>query len=109
MPDGVHGRSQECFVYEIKSLGGIEVRDSSGDLVRLRSKKHVALLLYLAGAGRRLYARDSLTRLLWTTSLERARHSLSQAIYDLRQNMPGSVTGSSGDSISVGSLEHGTR
>ncbi len=66
-------------MFVIQSLGGVRIQDSSGDAVRLRSKKHVALLLYLASAGRRVYTRDALARLLWDTSIERARHSLSQA------------------------------
>ena len=66
-------------MFVVQSLGGVRIQDSSGDTIRLRSKKHVALLLYLAAAGRRLYTRDHLARLLWDTSIDRARHSLSQA------------------------------
>lgn len=86
-------------MYELHSLGGVQIRNSAGDTVRLRSKKHVGLILYLAATGRRSYARDLLARLFWTTPLERSRHSLSQALYDLRQNIPGAVSGIPGDSI----------
>ena len=74
-------------MFVIQSLGGVRIHNSSGDTIRLRSRKHLALLVYLAASGRRVYTRDSLARLLWETSLDRARHSLSQAIYDLRRNL----------------------
>ncbi|MCK5447111.1 MAG: AAA family ATPase, partial [Gemmatimonadetes bacterium] len=86
-------------MFVIQSLGGVRIQDSSGDVVRLRSKKHMALLLYLATAGRRIYTRDSLARLLWDTSIERARHSLSQAVYDLRRNLPGTIDSATGDAV----------
>ncbi len=94
----VPGRgSVEMFV--IQSLGGVRIEDSSGDTIRLRSRKHMALLIYLAASGRQLHTRDSLARLLWETSLARARHSLSQAIYDLRRNLPGAVGSATGDAV----------
>ena len=86
-------------MFVIQSLGGVRIEDSSGSTIRLRSRKHVALLLYLAAAGRRLYTRDSLARLLWDTSIDRARHSLSQAVYDLRRNLPGVVGSATGDAV----------
>lgn len=86
-------------MFVIQSLGGVRIQDSSANTIRLRSRKHVALLLYLAAAGRRVYARDSLARLLWDTSIDRARHSLSQAVYDLRQNLPGAVASATGDAV----------
>ncbi len=90
-------------MFVIQSLGGVRIQDSSGDVVRLRSRKHVALLLYLAAAGRRVYTRDSLARLLWDTSIERARHSLSQAVYDLRRNLPGTIDSATGDAVRLDS------
>jgi len=86
-------------MFVIQSLGGVRIQDSSGDTIRLRSRKHVALLVYLAASGRRVYTRDSLARLLWETSLDRARHSLSQAIYDLRRNLPGTIGSATGDAV----------
>ena len=84
-------------MFHVQSLGGVQIRDSSGEVVRLRSRKHNALLVYLAAAGRRVYTRDTLARLLWDTPIERARHSLSQALYDIRRNLPGTLTTSSAD------------
>ncbi len=86
-------------MFMIQSLGGVRVQDSTGGTIRLRSRKHLALLVYLAAAGRQVYTRDSLARLLWETSLERARHSLSQAIYDLRRHLPGVIGSATGDAV----------
>ena len=86
-------------MFVIQSLGGVRIHNSSGDTIRLRSRKHLALLVYLAASGRRVYTRDSLARLLWETSLDRARHSLSQAIYDLRRNLPGAIGSATGDAV----------
>jgi DNA-binding SARP family transcriptional activator len=86
-------------MFVIQSLGGVRIQDSSGETIRLRSRKHAALLVYLAASGRRVYTRDSLARMLWETPLERARHSLSQAIYDLRRNLPGAVASAMGDAV----------
>jgi len=57
--------------------------------VRIARRKHLGLLVYLvAHAGVRL-RRDRLAALLWCESPERrARHSLSQALYDLRRRLP---------------------
>jgi DNA-binding SARP family transcriptional activator len=89
----------EMFV--IQGLGGVQIQDASGRTIRLRSRKHVALLLYLAAAGRRIYTRDSLARLLWDTPLDRARHSLSQAVYDIRRHLPGAVGSATGDAVQL--------
>jgi DNA-binding SARP family transcriptional activator len=86
-------------MFVIQSLGGVRIQDSHGNTIRLRSRKHVALLVYLAAAGRRLYTRDSLARLLWDTPVNRARHSLSQAVYDLRQKLPGTIGSATGDTV----------
>ena len=88
-------------MFVIQSLGGVRIQDSSGETIRLRSRKHVALLLYLAAAGRRVYTRDALAQLLWDTPIERARHSLSQAIYDLRRNLPGVIGSATGDAVQL--------
>ncbi|MDP2483930.1 MAG: AAA family ATPase, partial [Candidatus Palauibacterales bacterium] len=88
-------------MFVIQGLGGVQIQDASGRTIRLRSRKHVALLLYLAAAGRRIYTRDSLARLLWDTPLDRARHSLSQAVYDIRRHLPGAVGSATGDAVQL--------
>lgn len=39
---------------QIQSLGGIGLQGPDGTPIRLRSRKHVGLLLYLAMSGRRM-------------------------------------------------------
>jgi DNA-binding SARP family transcriptional activator/tetratricopeptide (TPR) repeat protein len=85
--------------YSIRSLGGVLVTDDTGAAISLRSRKHVALLVYLAANDGKLHARDTIARFFWDTSIQRARHSLSQAIYDLRKNLPGAVGKVPGDAI----------
>ncbi|MFQ5746118.1 MAG: AAA family ATPase [Gemmatimonadota bacterium] len=81
-------------MYHLQSLGGVSLRDPSGEVVRFRSRKHLSLLLYLTANAGRVHTRSELAALLWTSPPERARHSLSQAIYDLRGQLDGAfVTG----------------
>jgi DNA-binding SARP family transcriptional activator/tetratricopeptide (TPR) repeat protein len=86
---------------EIQSLGGIALTTSGGRQVRLRSRKHVGLLLYLAMSHHRLFRREHLTSLFWTSSPERARHSLSQAVYDLRTNLDGALIRGPGEQLRI--------
>lgn len=67
----------ECF-------GGVAIRDDGGAQLSLRSRKHVGLLLYLAANPSTQYSRTDLALLLWDGVDSRARHSLSQALYDIR-------------------------
>jgi DNA-binding SARP family transcriptional activator len=87
----------------IQSLGGIDLRDSDGAPVRLRSRKHVALLLYLAASDRRSFPREHLAEIIWDTSPERARHSLSQAVYDIRNHASGVLGRAPGDRLAIDS------
>jgi DNA-binding SARP family transcriptional activator len=86
---------------QIQSLGGIGLQGPDGRPIRLRSRKHVGLLLYLAMSGRRMFTRDHLTSLFWTSSPERARHSLSQAAYDLRSHLQGALIRGSGEQLAL--------
>jgi len=87
----------------VQSLGGINLLADDGASIRLRSRKHVGLLLYLAMSGRRMFTRDHLTSLFWTSPPERARHSLSQAAYDLRTHLQGALVRGSGEQLSLDS------
>ena len=69
----------------LKTLGGLALLDDRGRNVRLRSRKHVGLLAYLTLGNSRTFDRSVLCRLFWATPESQARHSLSQAIYDLTQ------------------------
>ena len=73
---------------DIRCFGGISVVLSADDRpVYFRSKKHVALLLYLVSNRDRVYSRDELLPLLWDSPTRSARHSLSQALYDLKRRL----------------------
>ncbi|MCL7938380.1 MAG: AAA family ATPase, partial [marine benthic group bacterium] len=86
---------------EIQSLGGIALKTGDGEQVRLRSRKHTGLLLYLAMSRHRLFRREHLTSLFWTTPPDRARHSLSQAVYDLRTHLDGVLIRGPGEQLSI--------
>ncbi len=87
--------------YQIRSLGGVTLLDAAGDVIQLRSRKHLALLIYLVAKGSRVHTRSELASLLWTTKPERARHSLSQAVYDLRTQVRPGFIASVGEEIRV--------
>ncbi len=83
---------------QLRALGGVGIFDRGGSLVTLRSRKHVGLLLLLAGGRRRIMSRRQLCDLFWTSEEKRARHSLSQAVYDINQQLgPLIIRGPGGD------------
>ena len=53
----------------------------------MRSRKHTGLLLYLVAHPRTVHVRDELAYLLWDGHDRKARHSLSQALYDIRSKL----------------------
>jgi DNA-binding SARP family transcriptional activator/tetratricopeptide (TPR) repeat protein len=66
-------------------LGPPELRSPSGDPVRFRTRKHFALLLFLAVEPSAPHRRDRLATLLWPdVNVEEARHSLATALSVLR-------------------------
>ncbi len=72
----------------LRTLGGVYVANADGDpLTGAASQRRVlALLAVLAVAGDRGVSRDKLLALLWPeTDEERARHSLTQAVYSARR------------------------
>ncbi len=72
----------------LDTLGKLSI-SVDGTSIRLATKKHAALLIYLAAHVDRIVRREQLARLLWSRSpLPRARHSLSQAIYAIRKQLP---------------------
>ncbi len=75
-------------------LGGFQARLDSGPPLALPTKKIQALLAYLALPAGRAHTRDKLAALLWgDLSQPRARNSLRQALYTLRQAVdPGRPT-----------------
>ena len=53
----------------------------------MRSRKHTGLLLYLVANPHTVHVRDELAYLLWDGHDRKERHSLSQALYDIRSNL----------------------
>ena len=86
--------------YRLRTLGRIRIRSEDGSDIELRSVKHTALFLHLNAESRRNHLRADLCEMFWTTERSRARHSLSQALYDIR-NRVGPVLATSGERISL--------
>ncbi|MGD8868219.1 MAG: AAA family ATPase, partial [Gemmatimonadales bacterium] len=79
-------------MYQLHCLGEAALRGPSGNLVHFRSRKHFALLVYLALNADRAHRRERLVHLLWSDSdPSKARHSLSQALYAVRRLLNGAV------------------
>lgn len=71
----------------VRLFGVPELVTESGDVLRVRTKKQLGVLLYLALDGRdHPVTRDFLVDLLWEHALvERGRHSLAQACTEIRR------------------------
>src|SRR3989442_3800707 len=80
--------------FQLKVLGSPELVRGGRSPVRFRTKKHLAVLLYLHLEGRaRSIPRDRLVDLLWPdVPPEKGRHSLSQALLAIRSRL-GTDTG----------------
>lgn len=77
---------------ELTTLGGLALW-SDGALVLPRRRKTLALLAWLTVHEGVPQSRDSLASLLWPgRDLSRARHSLRQALAELRQVLPDAIT-----------------
>ena len=86
---------------ELKTLGRGTVFKDGAELAGLPSQRQqFALLVYLAVEGR--VTRDHLVAIFWPDrEEERARHSLSQALYALRRELPEGCLHVEGDSVSL--------
>jgi DNA-binding SARP family transcriptional activator len=79
-------------MFELRCLGEAALRSPTGELMHFRSRKHLALLIYLALNADRAHRRERLAGLLWSDSDDsKARHSLSQALYAVRRLLNGAV------------------
>ena len=71
--------------FQLISLGPPELRGPDGDPVRFRTRKHFALLIYLAIEPPIPHRRDRLATIFWPDAhLEEARHSLATALSMIR-------------------------
>lgn len=77
---------------KMRCFGAVRVLKASGTEVTLRSRKHLGLLLYLVAHPRTVHVREELSHLLWNGNDKRSRHSLSQALYDIRSGLGPVIT-----------------
>ena len=78
----------------VKTLGGLGFQRPDGTNIRLPTRKTAALVAYLAMHPGRRFSRQSITGLLWGDKDKlHARHSLSQAISDIRRTFGGDLLG----------------
>ena len=71
--------------YYLKLMGFPELRRPDGQPVRLKVRKHLALLIYLVIDAKAMHSRDELVELLWPdVPIANGRHSLSMAFSVLR-------------------------
>ncbi len=93
--------------FQLKVLGSPQLVRGGRSPVRFRTKKHLALLLYLHFEGRgRSIPRDQLVDLFWPdVPPEKGRHSLSQALLAIRSLLgTHAVTGREQDVRLLGEL-----
>ena len=73
----------------VSVLGGFSARSAPAKPVVFPTKKSQGLLAFLALRPGQVYTREKLAALLWGDSSEdQARHSLRQALFDLRRALP---------------------
>src|SRR5512143_2151690 len=71
--------------YFLRCLGSPELRSPGGDPIRFRTRKHLALLAFLAVEPRQHHRRERLADLLWPdASPAEGRHSLATALSVIR-------------------------
>lgn len=77
----------------LRCLGQPTLLSPVGEPIRFRTKKHLALLVYLAVEDRHVHRRDRLAELLWPkVSGPEARHSLATALSIIRPRLgPGGL------------------
>ena len=87
----------------LRTLGGLDLRDSEGRELRavLAQPKRLALLAYLALASPRgFHRRDALLALLWPEhDAEHARNSLNQSVFILRRHLGPDTIAGNGDAL----------
>ena len=82
---GDRGEADEASPFELRLLGGFELRDPTGQAVELPTRKCELLLAYLAMPAGQAHGRDKLAALLWADrDEEQARGSLRKALSAIR-------------------------
>jgi PAS domain S-box-containing protein len=78
--------------YRMTTFGGFALHAPSGEPVAVSTRKQMALLAYLAMHAGRVMHRATLSTWFWgNDDEERARHSLSQALYGLKRLLGSTV------------------
>jgi DNA-binding SARP family transcriptional activator/tetratricopeptide (TPR) repeat protein len=88
--------------FALRCLGSPRLVGPGGDEIRLRTKKNLALLTFLAVEPQVAHGRDRLAELLWPgTSTSDSRHSLATALSVLRGKLGQNVFHAGRDSVRI--------
>ena len=86
----------------LRCLGQPALFTATGELIRFRTKKHLALLVYLAIESDQQHRRGRLAELLWPkVPLAEARHSLATALSVLRPRVGADVLRATRDQVTL--------
>jgi DNA-binding SARP family transcriptional activator/tetratricopeptide (TPR) repeat protein len=84
----------------LRCMGQPALFSPAGEPIRFRTKKHLALLVYLAVESRHAHRRDRLAEVLWPkVSTAEARHSLATALSILRPRLGSEILETSRDQV----------
>jgi DNA-binding SARP family transcriptional activator/tetratricopeptide (TPR) repeat protein len=84
----------------LRCMGQPALFSPAGEPIRFRTKKHLALLVYLAVESRHAHRRDRLAEVLWPkVSTSEARHSLATALSILRPRLGSEILETSRDQV----------
>lgn len=93
-------RCRIVLPYRLTCLGTPQLVGPDGDPVRFRTRKHLALLVYLAMEPAVVHRRDRLAALLWPQAeLDEARHSLATALSVLRGRLGAAAIDGTRDTV----------
>ena len=88
--------------HHLRCLGHPALFAPNGDLIRFRTKKHLALVAYLAVEHSRPHRRDRLAEFLWPRAgMAEARHSLATALSILRPRLGSSALETTRDYVTL--------
>ncbi len=84
----------------LKAMGYPELRAADGRPIKIKVRKHLALLIYLAVDHRFAHRRESLVQLLWgAVAVSKGRHSLSMALSVIRRLLGAGAVRTTGSSV----------
>ncbi|MFM0635896.1 BTAD domain-containing putative transcriptional regulator [Paraburkholderia metrosideri] len=90
-------------MFQMITLGGFALLDTGGVPLAIQTRKQMALLAYLAVHPEKVFTRAILAPIFWGRDDEvRSRHSLSQALYDLKRVVGSDVVCTHGQMVWIG-------